>query len=81
MRSQLPVVLRKMITAWESQNEDELGKTAHKMSPMLRQMQAHTITPDLLKLEERKTVDETKFVNLQENLEKLIKDIEAQIIV
>ncbi|WPY98963.1 hybrid sensor histidine kinase/response regulator [Christiangramia sp. OXR-203] len=73
--------MEQLKSAWESQNEDELGKTAHKMLPMLRQMQAHTITPDLLKLEERKTVDETKFVNLQENLEKLIKDIEAQIIV
>jgi len=68
-------------SAWESQNEDELGKTAHRMLPMLRQMQAHTITPDLLKLEERKNINEVEFLNLQEKLEKLFKDIEAKIIV
>lgn len=66
-------------SAWESQNEDELGKTAHRMLPMLRQMQAHTITPDLQKLEERKNINETEFVSLEVKLEQLINDIEAKI--
>lgn len=73
--------MEQLKSAWESQNEDEMGKTAHRMLPMLRQMQAHTITPDLLKLEERKNINEAEFVNLQEKLEKLIKDIEAKIII
>ena len=66
-------------SAWESQNEDELGKTAHRMLPMLRQMQAHTITPDILKLEERKNINETEFVSLEEKLEQLVREIEAKI--
>ena len=66
-------------SAWETQNEGELGKTAHRMLPMLRQMQAHTITPDLLKLEERKNINETEFLNLQEKLEKLLNDIAAKV--
>ncbi|MFV9483282.1 hybrid sensor histidine kinase/response regulator, partial [Christiangramia sp. ASW11-125] len=66
-------------SAWESRNEDELGKTAHRMLPMLRQMQAHTITPDLQKLEERKNINETEFVSLEVKLEQLINDIEAKI--
>jgi signal transduction histidine kinase/FixJ family two-component response regulator len=71
--------MEQLKSAWESQNEDELGKTAHRMLPMLRQMQAHTITPELLKLEERKNIDKTEFVSLQEKLEQLLNDIEAKI--
>lgn len=66
-------------SAWKSRNEDEMGKTAHRMLPMLRQMQAHTITPDLQKLEERKNINETEFVSLEVKLEQLINDIEAKI--
>jgi signal transduction histidine kinase/FixJ family two-component response regulator len=71
--------IEQLKSAWESQNEDELGKTAHRMLPMLRQMQAHTITPDLLKLEERKNINETEFVSLEVKLEQLLNDIEAKI--
>lgn len=71
--------MEQLKSAWESRNEDELGKTAHRMLPMLRQMQAHTITPDLLKLEERKNINETEFVSLEVKLEQLLNDIEAKI--
>ncbi|WP_026914671.1 hybrid sensor histidine kinase/response regulator [Christiangramia portivictoriae] len=65
--------------AWESTDKDSLGKTAHRMLPMLKQMQAQSVTQDLLILEERKNIDETSFTNLMEKLEKLIQEIEEEI--
>lgn len=67
--------------AWKEGDADQLGKIAHRMLPMLRQMRASHITSILQKLEDRQKISKTEFEKLQHDLEGLMQDLESEITV
>ncbi|AVR47362.1 hybrid sensor histidine kinase/response regulator [Christiangramia fulva] len=67
--------------AQKSGDKEQLGKIAHRMLPMLRQMSAIHITPTLQKLESHEEVGKSEFESMEESLRSLMKDLEAEITV
>ncbi len=72
--------LNELEEAYRAKDKDKMGKLAHRMLPMLRQMKANEITSVLVKLEERKAVDEKEFRRLQKRLNDLMNSLEAETI-
>lgn len=70
--------LKELKMAYESNNTDSLGKIAHRMLPMLRQMKAMEIAAILKKLEERHELAQEEFNLLCRKLEDLLEDLEAE---
>lgn len=73
--------ISELADAWKENDSDKLGKIAHRMLPMLRQMKASHITPVLQKLEDREKVSKTEFEKLQKDLQNLMQDLESEITV
>ncbi len=73
--------LRELIEAYKENNKDKLSKIAHRMLPMLRQMRADNLTNPLVKLENREQLSASEFEKFQENLRKLMQDLESDITV
>jgi len=71
--------LEQLKAAKENDDVEELGKTAHRMLPMLRQMHATHITPYLQRLEERQIMSKAEFLKLEEALETLLRQIKESI--
>ncbi len=73
--------LKELEEAYKKNDTDGLGKIAHRMLPMLRQMKAHALTPALIKLEKREKLSASEFKKLKDNLRKLMQDLETDITV
>jgi len=71
--------LEQLKAAKENDDMEELGKTAHRMLPMLRQMHATHITLYLQRLEERQIMSKAEFLKLEEALETLLRQIKESI--
>ena len=67
--------------AYLTKDSDKLGKTAHRMLPMLRQMRANHLTPVLAKLEAREKITKKEFENFRKDLKELLALLEADITV
>ena len=55
-----------------------MGKLAHRMLPMLRQMQANKIVPFLVKMEKREKLSRREFVDFRKNLENLMQELQME---
>ncbi|APG60988.1 hybrid sensor histidine kinase/response regulator [Christiangramia salexigens] len=67
--------------AYNDNDRETMAKLAHRMLPMLRQMQANSITSTLEKIEDREDIEQQEFEQLQRNLEDLMKSLESDAIV
>lgn len=73
--------IKELETAYHSKQTEKLGKTAHRMLPMLRQMKANSLTPYLVRLEARENLNKKEFVNFQKNFKQLIDSLREDITV
>ncbi|MFD1094800.1 hybrid sensor histidine kinase/response regulator [Salegentibacter chungangensis] len=73
--------IRELREALKNDDKEEMGRIAHKMLPMLKQMQAGHIIPELQKLEAHEPVPEPKVKKLILQIEELMKSLEAEITV
>lgn len=67
--------------AKQKNNFEKMGKLAHRMLPMLRQMKAEKVIPVLMKLEQRQNLEEKEINQFIDSLQKLMHDLEAEITV
>jgi len=67
--------------AYESQDIDKMGKLAHRMLPMLRQMKANEVTAVLMKMESRDEIKKPEFAYFQKKLKELMSSLETDITV
>ena len=66
--------------AYHKNDMENMGKTAHRMLPMLRQMRAEKLVSTLAKMESRETIPKKEFEEFQMQLNKLISGLQAEII-
>ena len=75
----------KSLAEFKSANEEKdfekMGKLAHRMLPMLRQMKAKKVIPVLVKLEQRQSLEEQEIDQFITSLQKLMQDLESEITV
>jgi len=67
--------------AYRAQDIDKMGKLAHRMLPMLRQMKANEVTAVLMKMESRDEVKKPEFAYFQKKLKELMSSLETDITV
>ncbi|MUP45349.1 response regulator [Gramella sp. BOM4] len=70
--------LKDLEQAYKNDDQDKLGKLAHRMLPMLRQMKAREIVKTLMKLEERETVKQSEFKDLKDRLNNLMANLKTE---
>lgn len=71
--------LQKLQQNKKTKNQDALAQIAHKMLPMLKQMQATAIIPSLTQLEHHKSLSPSDFEELETNLKKLLSRLQSEI--
>ncbi len=71
--------LQELKLAYNQKDKDKLGKLAHRMLPMLRQMKANEIIVILMKLESREDVSKPEFEHFEEKINKLISSLDQKI--
>ena len=67
--------------AYEEQDKDKMGKLAHRMLPMLRQMKANEVIMVLMKLEAREDVTRPQFENFERKIKDLLSSLDTNITV
>ncbi|MCP9199529.1 ATP-binding protein [Gramella sp. GC03-9] len=70
--------LRELEQAYKNEDQDRMGKLAHRMLPMLRQMKARSIVQILMKIEERQPVKPAEFKDLKNRLNSLMADLRTE---
>ena len=73
--------LRELKAAYEKKDEDKLGKLAHRMLPMLRQMKANEVILILMKLESREEVSQPEFDHFEVKINRLMASLDPNITV
>lgn len=67
--------------ALEKGDENEMGRIAHKMLPMLKQMKAEKVIPDLQKLEAHEPVPDETVLEVIKEIKALMQSLEKEITV
>lgn len=73
--------LNELKAAYEVKDEDKLGKLAHRMLPMLRQMKANEVVVILMKLESREQVSQPEFDHFVVKINRLMASLDPNITV
>ena len=73
--------LEELRKAYEEQDRDKLGKLAHRMLPMLKQMKANEVVAVLMKLEAREDVTRPQFDHFQQKITDLMSNLDTNITV
>lgn len=69
--------LNQLEEAYSENDTDRMGKLAHRMLPMLRQMKAIEVVPILVKMEDHEPVSQPEFDKFQKNIRELMSSLEA----
>ncbi|TBW27936.1 ATP-binding protein [Gramella sp. KN1008] len=64
-------------TAYNENDSDKMGKLAHRMLPMLRQMKAKEVVTVLVKIEDREPVTQKEFDEFEKNINQIMSSLEA----
>jgi len=72
---------KELEAAFKEKNSDKMGKLAHRMLPMLRQMKANEVIAVLVKMEARDEVSPSEFAYFQRKIKELISSLEEAITV
>ena len=73
--------IKELEAAYKQKDIDKMGRIAHRMLPMLRQMRAKEVITVLRKLEARETVSKSEFNHFQKKFKDLMLSLEADITV
>ena len=73
--------LKELKLAYQEGDEDKLGKLAHRMLPMLRQMKANEVVVILMKLESREKVSQPEFDHFEVKINRLMASLDPNITV
>ncbi|TRO67172.1 ATP-binding protein [Christiangramia sabulilitoris] len=73
--------LEDLKSAYHKNDQDQMGKLAHRMLPMLRQMKANEIILVLMKLESREEVSPQQFDNFESKIKHLMASLDPNITV
>ncbi|GAA4308549.1 ATP-binding protein [Pontixanthobacter gangjinensis] len=65
--------------AYEEQDKDKMGKLAHRMLPMLKQMKANEVIMVLMKLEAREEITKPQFDHLERKIKELMSSLDTNI--
>ncbi|MDX1542816.1 MAG: ATP-binding protein [Christiangramia sp.] len=68
--------LNELEEAYSENDTDKMGKLAHRMLPMLRQMKANEVIPILVKMEDREPVSQSEFNHFNKNIRELMASLE-----
>ncbi|SDS47622.1 ATP-binding protein [Gramella sp. MAR_2010_147] len=72
---------QELAVAFENNDTDRMGKLAHRMLPMLRQMKANEVIAVLVKMEARDNVSSSEFSYFQKKIKELMASLEEDITV
>ncbi|MDR5591595.1 ATP-binding protein [Christiangramia sp. SM2212] len=73
--------LQELEAAFQQNDIDQMGKIAHRMLPMLRQMKANEVIAILVKMEARDNVSKSEFSYFQRKINQLMSSLEEGITV
>ncbi|WP_300439661.1 ATP-binding protein [Christiangramia sp.] len=73
--------LQELKAAYKEKNINKMGKIAHRMLPMLRQMKAKDLTGLLVKMEAREEINKTEFSFFEKKIKDLMSSLETEITV
>ena len=73
--------MKELEVAYREKDIDKMGKLAHRMLPMLRQMKANEVIAVLVKMETRDDVGKSEFAYFQTKINELMSGLEADITV
>lgn len=73
--------MKELEVAYRKKDIDKMGKLAHRMLPMLRQMKANEVIAVLVKMETRDEVSKPEFAYFQRKINELMSSLEADITV
>lgn len=73
--------LEELEVALKNGNKEEMGRIAHKMLPMLKQMKATPLIPQLLKLEAHEEVPEKEVEKTIADIRNLMRELEEELTV
>jgi len=73
--------IEELETAYKEKDIDKMGKLAHRMLPMLRQMKANEVIAVLMKMEARDGVSKPEFDYFRRKITELMSSLEADITV
>lgn len=73
--------MKELEVAYREKDIDKMGKLAHRMLPMLRQMKANEVIAVLVKMETRDEVSKPEFAYFQRKINELMSSLEADITV
>jgi len=73
--------MKELEVAYKEKDIDKMGKLAHRMLPMLRQMKANEVIAVLVKLETRDEVSKPEFTYFQRKINELMSSLETDITV
>ncbi|MCM8569409.1 ATP-binding protein [Gramella jeungdoensis] len=68
--------LKELESAYRENDTDKMGKLAHRMLPMLRQMKANEVVLVLVKIEDREPVSQSEFDHFNKNIRELMASLE-----
>lgn len=71
--------LQDLRDAFDEKDKDRMGKLAHRMLPMLRQMKANEVIVILMKLESREEITEHQFDNFENKVFELMSSLNTSI--
>lgn len=73
--------LQELKAAYKEKNINKMGKIAHRMLPMLRQMKAKDLTGLLVKMEAREEINKSEFSFFEKKIKDLMSSLETEITV
>jgi len=73
--------MQELEIAYKAKDTDKMGKLAHRMLPMLRQMKANGVIGILMKMESREKVSSPEFIHFKKKITDLISSLESEITV
>lgn len=73
--------MQELKSAYKKKDTDRMGKLAHRMLPMLRQMKANEVILVLMKLESREEISKPQFENFEKKICNLMTTLDTNITV
>lgn len=73
--------MNELKTAYRENDIDLMGKLAHRMLPMLRQMKANEVIALLIKMESREKITNPEFDHFEKKINELMEDLQTGITV
>ena len=73
--------MNELKNAYQQQDIDKMGKLAHRMLPMLKQMKANAVVAVLMKLETREEVSKPEFDHFERKINELMSSLDTNITV